>query len=703
MFELRISNQSLYVDDNTKLRIELNMPLPGEENIPASRIYWFDLPPVRENIKALTSVYFIDMQTYKRYSCELWLFGSLAMIGTLYVKEYTGGKVRACFASDIVSADFANTSIRDFSFPEIPLNGSTNETISAGLYSYAQSTNAIMRFPTILSPLMTSDDDNFSAPNINVPSGNKFLLDDYMLQYGIVPALYLREVLKKIFASENYQISGDFLNDSELSELVIYSHKPVYRTSQPEKYNETTSPYRMSGYNPYNENTPTRFFPRNSYNGSRFKITGINNFYADGSIQSMDGSNMVVKLVIDVSNYVFSNNNKQITIFFDGGTSLQTYPIPDDKILEIEIELRNGKSISQIIANPNGIIGYTWVPPYLDDNGVWIPEGLQVEEGASNQFTIQISCEKTNTLIGASIQPQEYLPDITTSELMNALAQTFCLLTFFNTITREVYIEALKEALQRLPVDITTFASPQYAMKIENAKDISMQFDWPSSDEFTAEASFKDLPENIPAAADVILLGNGLVHSLRDNNVYQKNGLNLTFHSSMGAAVKRNTGDKIADLLEIKPALSTLTMFPILPTAGITLPQVKQQLYTEDENYIPESLRLLFYRGNNAPNASTAKYNRVGNQAWEHALEMNQIIDEFLGKYLPYLQYPVEIKVPIFPNTLQAETLIEMFTTNGKSRTILYNGVKGLATQFTIECTTSGISAAEIKFLRDKN
>ncbi|MFZ4400582.1 MAG: hypothetical protein ACOYO1_11150 [Bacteroidales bacterium] len=251
MLTIKINDTSLTIDPKTKLRFDINSPIFETDAIPGSYICPFDLSVTGNDI--FENAEFIEVnRIYKKYNCVVYLSDYPLFSGELVLNTSNPKRYRCSVILTGIASDFPDKKLNELEYGnDIPFTSILE-------YAFTQNTDvtdaAVCVFPVIHAPNMygSSDDDTESPANpdyggeIYDGAGKvgKFLNNwdwrtFWHLQYNfiqpaantmvdnafvLVPQFKLIYLVKKIFESLGYIVSGDFFSDPFISKLLFLNY-----------------------------------------------------------------------------------------------------------------------------------------------------------------------------------------------------------------------------------------------------------------------------------------------------------------------------------------------------------------------------------------------------------------------------------------------------------------------------------------------
>ncbi len=250
MLTIKIEDVVLGIDPTTKLRFEINSTLFDSEAIPGSYICPFDIPVKGNDV--FNNAEFIEInRTFKKYECSIYLNDFLLFTGELLLNSSKPKVYRCSVILTGISSDFPEQKLNELNFGE--------HITYSSLPAYADEVNSmpvqdsICAFPVIHNTNMygSSDDLTLSPANKEygqITSGGGPLEGKYINHYNwdsncypfnniqnwddtfadnafvMIPQFKLVYIVKKIFESIGYSVTGDFFTDEFIARLLFINY-----------------------------------------------------------------------------------------------------------------------------------------------------------------------------------------------------------------------------------------------------------------------------------------------------------------------------------------------------------------------------------------------------------------------------------------------------------------------------------------------
>lgn len=274
MIAVSVNNRFLFIPADTVLSLEQRNSAFDSDNFGSDLVWTFDLPAA-PNDAILDGARFICLPNYRRYPCRLSLDGIPIADGQLYIQQVSDQRTISCgVILDGLNAEFGGRRLADNDFgPDITISQPSDdlETHRANFRQFlagSLSPDSIYKFFLFYDPDFYRDNPDFgcfrslSSPLENSgaqdlvthlvnrlffdeqgsiienpavdPFGRPFLQGCRLFNeraadgspcngYTFAPALRLDWVLRQVFASAGFSLSGSFLADSRTARLFIQS------------------------------------------------------------------------------------------------------------------------------------------------------------------------------------------------------------------------------------------------------------------------------------------------------------------------------------------------------------------------------------------------------------------------------------------------------------------------------------------------
>jgi hypothetical protein len=478
MLTIKINDKVLAIDPSTKLRFDINSTLFETDAIPGSYICPFDIP-VKDN-NFFENAEFIEVnRLFKKYPCMVFLNNTPIFSGELILNSTLQNKYRVSVILTGIASDFPDKKLNE-------LNYGSDITFASAV-NYAKTNNsitddsAVCVFPTIYVPNMygNSDDDSDSPANadfggheivgVNISKTGKFInywnaqnqtfpineiqpsnVPKNDNRFVLVPQFKLIFVVKKLFESLGYTVSGDFFADSFLSKLLFMNYfamddkkkKYFLSASHPAVF---TNAQLFNGTIPFNDITSLGNEDQNNswdmqHNCYTIQTIGWHSIKAVFSIQCLNliNGNSHFSLSANVMNLM--NNG----IFTYGGYSVQA----NFNYFTLN-EIRSVEISANFYFN-TADIGKKIIITGLDNTGGYAFRFL------SAKLNITATSYQNLNRFSNKIKIANHVTSNTVGTVLNSLKLNFGLALFFDAENKTIEISFLKDILKSFnSIDIT--------------------------------------------------------------------------------------------------------------------------------------------------------------------------------------------------------------------------------------------------------
>jgi hypothetical protein len=462
MLQITVDGTSLWLEPDTKLRYELNSTIFDREAIPGSIIYPFDIP-ISKNQQVFNYAHFVEINSKVRiYDCVVSAGGFTLIKGKLLVSKINYMYYRCSVVDNAFSENFQKQKLNELSYSDITIGGTPHSATNVAFHAeqvVKGNVDADYTFPVIFAEYFYGDldedtgeaefnpdwggDDGAGAVgkyinNYNASGGNFFynsIHEDPLCDnvYSMVPFPYLHALLEKLFNDENYQLTGDFMDDTELAKLIIGNNYPL--DAKEKKYyvrvsmlsdQEVTSEEvvefndESSGDNEDDDNAFTTAT-------HKYEIQGIGYHQIKASFNYRnEGTEAQVRTSWSLKRDGVEVDGDTIT-----GVTGQSGTIIIDFTEFIEI----------------GEVGEEyWITVFFEEyDAVGSAWGTCNGEVSNGELIISNNSQSDLNIFSNTLNIANHLPEITVSELVNAIRLCFGLAFYFDHSGKVTQIDFLKD------------------------------------------------------------------------------------------------------------------------------------------------------------------------------------------------------------------------------------------------------------------
>lgn len=487
MIGIEINGNFFELPDDVSIRFELNNPIFNNEAIQESYTFPFNLPVTPAIQSILEAANLIPTVNKNRsvlctlfYQGAVWKSGLFKVIRTTNMRYscnvIIGGSALAVFEKKLSEIDLGGVRV---------LGEDTDDVIAHANSVVVQKYPAVdYNFPVISNPDFYGNTNldfqgkvnRWDAPEDTFPKNQVGEESTPINQDCLSPQVYLMYILKRGFLEHDYALKGDFVDDEEAQEIVIYNNVAIDEIADPNKARVSVSEdYTVSTYTPStiefdDDTTPPNEDAENKYDTSTFKYT----IPAAGTYE--------LELNFDIHDIdppAFGPAQIAVLVILDGASvtgELVTLNVPDHSYSHTFTYFFSaadiGKEVHISIVFTSTDFGSTGT---MKAGSYWRIENMST--GGLNKYA-------------TSINLQNHVPDITFAELLNAFKIPFCFGIFFDDERRICYLNYVKNVIRDTTyIDMTGKVTPDYEINIQE-RGFTFKYDFPSDDELV-EDNFK--------------------------------------------------------------------------------------------------------------------------------------------------------------------------------------------------------------------
>ena len=274
MITISVNNRFLFIPADTSLSLEQRNTAFDSDNFGSDLVWTFDLP-AEPNDAILDGARFICLPNYRRYPCRLSLDGIPIADGQLYIQQVSDQRTLSCgVILNGLNAEFGNRRLSQDDFGSDIVISQPSDDLETHRANFRQflanslSPHSIYKFFLFYDPDFYHDNPDFGnfrglssplenseAQDIVTHLVNRLFFDDQgtilenpatapftgLIRQGVrlfnersadgspcngytfAPALRLDWILRQVFASAGFSLSGSFLRDSRTARLFIQS------------------------------------------------------------------------------------------------------------------------------------------------------------------------------------------------------------------------------------------------------------------------------------------------------------------------------------------------------------------------------------------------------------------------------------------------------------------------------------------------
>lgn len=441
MIEMFIYNQPLYLPSDLRIRIEINSPAFETDSLPASIIYYFDLPLAPNEATFNYANYIETKNKFREYPWKMRYEGFWLFSGKLVVTNIND-KFRCAATIKQLPTDFSDKNITDFNFDNIEIK----TTISTFINQIREDSD-ILAFPKIYAPNLYKE---------NNPSWEGIVNPDTPVEntngnfHTVIPLFKVIYLLKSIFQSAGYHIDHT-QTDNAISKLLIFNNHTL--DSLPPDYYVFCNITENTSILPLLHPQVDKYHCINLSNHYVIKEPGDYSItaYIKGIIEIETHTLLSIKVIL-VKITDTKTEEIELTSFSD-----EIYPGTSYLICDFSQTISLDKSIREfdiLLRAKHPIFSYFYaISPksgYIEISRLGATEGQTDKNAYLNIIT-----------------PKNHLPAISVNDFLLALKQPFGLAYFIDNINPSIQLCMLSDLLHARYLDLTNFF-------IENSTEITV-------------------------------------------------------------------------------------------------------------------------------------------------------------------------------------------------------------------------------------
>lgn len=436
-----IHNQPLYLPADLKIRIEINSPAFETDSLPASIIYYFDLP-ITPNEAIFNYANYTEIKNkFREYPWKMRYEGFWLFSGKLVVTNINN-TFRCAATIKQLPIDFSDKNITDFPYDNIQITSTMSSFINT-----VRADSDILAFPKIYAPNLYQE---------NNPSWEGIINPDTPVEntngnfHTVIPLFKTIYLLKSIFQSAGYQIDHTRI-DNTISKLLIFNNYTL--DSLPSDYyvfcnitdNALILPLLQPQVDKYHCINLSRHYVVKE--PGDYSITA----YIKGTIGVEKTTNLNIKVIL-VKITDTTTEEIELSSLID-----EIHPETSGLICDFSKTISLDKSIREfdIILRARHPILFQFYTVYPKSGYIEIFR-LGAVEGQTDK----------NAYMNV-ITPKNHFPAISVNDFLLALKQSFGLAYFIDNINPNIQLCMLSDLLHTRYLDLTNFF-------IENSTEITI-------------------------------------------------------------------------------------------------------------------------------------------------------------------------------------------------------------------------------------
>lgn len=429
MIEMFIHNQPLYLPADLKIRIEINSPAFESDSLPASIIYYFDLP-LSPNEAILNYTNYIETKNkFREYSWKMRYEGFWLFSGKLVVTNIND-TFRCAATIKQLPIDFSDKNITDFDYDNIEI-----KTTMSTFINQIREDSDILAFPKIYAPNLYGENNPSFDGIVNPDTPVENTMGNF---HTVIPLFKTIYILKTLFQSAGYHIDYS-PTDNMISKLLIFNNNtldslpPDYYVFCNIKANPLILPLLQPQVDKYQCINIERHYAVKE--AGEYSITS----YIKGTIEVEQTTSLIVKVILikitdtgeeeielSSSGKVIAPNTSYLICDFSQNINL------DKKVREFNIIIRAKHSIfvqSYMVYPQSG---------YIEISRLGATEGQIDKNSYLNVITTK-----------------NHLPAISVNDFLLSLKQPFGIAYFIDNINPSIQLCMLSDLLHAKCLDLT--------------------------------------------------------------------------------------------------------------------------------------------------------------------------------------------------------------------------------------------------------
>lgn len=724
MIRIEIDNESIWLENKTKLRLELNSTLFQTDVIPGSVVYPFNIP-VKGNESIFNHAHFVEInKLVKSFDANLFIGDSIRFSCKLLLKKISPKYYRSSIILNTFSTDFKDLNLTNLVYDDITIGGTPHSATNVAFHAeqiVKGNLAADYTFPVIFAEFFYGElDDDTNEAEFNPDWGeddgsgtkvgkyiNNFVASAGTFPYNpvnenpecdnihtMVPMPYVMPVLENIFSSENYLAFGDFFDNAELQKLILFNNYPL-----DQKYKQ--------------------YFVRASQIGSQsFTGEAVIQFNDDSSGDNEDDDSAFntstykyeikargyhqVKINLDYTNNSIEALHRVTWSLLKDTTVIDSGVISGPYVLSGELEINFTEF------EDTGDIGseYSLKVFFEDDDGLgWDSCNGTVEYGlivVSNNSVSDLN-QFANTL-----NITNHLPDIEAGGFLNAIRLAFGLSIFYDFEGKEIQFDFSKDVVTSPNyLDLTSQVIANiielgfsdftgFTFNIDYHNDVVLYDNYEYLGAFDTNA---DLPTPSGVNKVALVLSTNVINIYRKDHDTEEMGW-LFFSDNFYDLVKEDGSE------EINPGLSAQAMHRgnDLLTAETKGTGSSPAFETGVNEF---DFILMFDRGmqeddngDDYPMASSVNLDLAGNSLGNYSLVMDGdagLYEQFLKPWYEFILNAEEVRRMFVCNETQMMEIIKLFSPQRgkKTRKCRIDNINYIPKKFSFIITMEGIEQVE--------
>ncbi|MDJ1500453.1 hypothetical protein [Xanthocytophaga agilis] len=236
MIAFQILDEFLDIEPSSSFTIKSANPMFSDDSIPGMLTYPFTVTntPKTRRLLGFPNLVASENLVGNQVDSICWLGGLVYKVGKIVVRGANSKKFQLNFQSDAgdVQTKVKNSSLRDllkqeFSFTSVP--SAFLNAINTPVYKpYQNSLAPYTAFP-ILNEDFYQDKNSQFGGYLNYFVNGAFPTNAYTSKHAMVPQFYLLYVLEMAFQAIGYRMTGSWIQNEEIQQLILYNNYALDR------------------------------------------------------------------------------------------------------------------------------------------------------------------------------------------------------------------------------------------------------------------------------------------------------------------------------------------------------------------------------------------------------------------------------------------------------------------------------------------
>ncbi len=459
-----------------------------------------EAPVCEENNRILAYGYKLNIrEKVKQYPCEFYFKGLSVFFGTFNLLETSKKSYRWNISISGLSAELLDKKLTDLDYGDPYLLGDTTiaiyeklETMAGQFYpdipicfpqtentlfyeSYQDQNSANADFKGYLNAWKTSTQKYWKNHIIQAPAQDNI--------QAFVPWVFTQFILKRIFSTAGWSVTGTFVNDPELSQHILYSGRALDKTTDVGFFRGKTPGINM---------TPQTLFPENTWHNINVEeVEDPDNRFSLGKYETPfphagSGVNEIgyFEFLFEFRARFATPGNVLVPTELWFGLVFDSDPPGSETIIEnIPQDTYDGTEYRIAIKSrwfPVSRAGekFKLLVRYLQPPGTDVGGNISFKE-------IQIKAVSLSSfnLIENEVDIRKFVPDLSVRDFIKNLRDNFALTFTPKLATKEIIIDYFQPKLTAMPNNITAKALYEYNSTLRENEQYEFSFAWDDTDQ----------------------------------------------------------------------------------------------------------------------------------------------------------------------------------------------------------------------------